>query len=263
MSKYTTELRYICESYANLNQSADYIYINTVLENAWDKVFSFSFPVFDEAYRETLCRKILKYYYTREICAETVGRWKLFLENRMNYIMPKYNKLYTAIIQEVNPLYDFDYTRTYTKTNEGNQENTGETTVNTTDTPRVSTSEQSNVTGQTTGNTSSKYSDTPQGAITGLANDNYLTNATIGTNSGNTTSSENKTVTQNGTNTTEETGSATNTIDVNNTEEYVEHVLGKKGDKSYFQLIKEYSENIIDIDDMIIDDLADLFMGIY
>ena len=61
MSKYTTEVRYICENYASLNQSKGYNDIETILDNSWDKVFDFPFPMFSEEYREDLCKKILRH----------------------------------------------------------------------------------------------------------------------------------------------------------------------------------------------------------
>ena len=87
MSKYTTELRYICEMYAG-GESKGYSDVNKVIQAAIPKVFDFDFPIFDEAYRNVLCTKILKHYYTREIAAETVGLWKLWLDTKMNEIMP-------------------------------------------------------------------------------------------------------------------------------------------------------------------------------
>ena len=104
MSKYTTEVRYICESYVPLNESKGYNDIETVLDNSWDKVFDFPFPIFREDYREDLCKKILRHYYTREICEETVGLWKLRLNSRMNEIMPYYNKLYNSELISIEPL---------------------------------------------------------------------------------------------------------------------------------------------------------------
>lgn len=104
MSKYTTEVRYICENYASLNQSKGYNDIETILDNSWDKVFDFPFPMFSEEYREDLCKKILRHYYTREICEETVGLWKLRLNSRMNEIMPYYNKLYNSELIAIEPL---------------------------------------------------------------------------------------------------------------------------------------------------------------
>ena len=86
MSTYTTEVRYICENYAGEKESVGYDNVQNVLNRSWDKVFDFDFPIFDEEYKPVLCKKILKHYYTREICEETVGLWKLRLDARMNEI---------------------------------------------------------------------------------------------------------------------------------------------------------------------------------
>ena len=122
MSKYTTELRYICEVEAGLSESVGYNGIDSVLTSAAPKVFSFSFPIFDESYRLTLEKKILRHFYTREISEETYGLWKLRLEDKMNLIMPYYNKMYESELLEFNPMYDVDYTK------EGENEGSGDKT---------------------------------------------------------------------------------------------------------------------------------------
>ena len=107
MSKYTTELRYICESYAKEPESVGYDDVAHVINRSWDKVFSFDFPIFDENYREGLCKKIIKHYYTREIAEETVGLWKLRLDAKMNEIMPYFNKLYDSELIAISPLINY------------------------------------------------------------------------------------------------------------------------------------------------------------
>ena len=111
MSKYTTELRYICETSASLTESKGYNDVQEILDESWDKIFSFDFPIFDENYRPVLCKKILKHYYTREICEETVGLWKLRLDARMNEIMPYFNKLYESEALTIDPLVNYRYRR--------------------------------------------------------------------------------------------------------------------------------------------------------
>ena len=113
MSKYTTEVRWICESYYNQNNNDPhgYNFVETILDTAAPLVFSFNFPIFDENYRIPLEKKILRHYYTREICEETVGLWKLRLEDKLNLIMPYYNKLYESELLRFNPLYDVDLRR--------------------------------------------------------------------------------------------------------------------------------------------------------
>ena len=112
MANYTTQIRTICENAANSDERKGYSDINSILTTAAPIVFDFDFPIFDEAYRLPLEKKILKHYYTREISEETVGLWKLRLDTRMNEIMPFYNKLYESELLEFNPFYDVDYTRT-------------------------------------------------------------------------------------------------------------------------------------------------------
>ena len=65
MSKYTTQVRFICETSANLTESTGFNNIEDVLNKSWNKIFS-DFPIFDEQYRPELSKKILKQYYTRE-----------------------------------------------------------------------------------------------------------------------------------------------------------------------------------------------------
>lgn len=110
MSKYTTEVRFICEQAAGLSNSGGYSSIKDTINAAIPKIFDFDFPVFNPSYKNVLCYKILSAYYTREICEETVGLWKLRLDNKLNMIMPYYNKLYELEEMKINPLIDVDYT---------------------------------------------------------------------------------------------------------------------------------------------------------
>lgn len=119
MSKYSTEVRFICESLAGYIEQQGYGSVDDILNTAAPLVFDFDFPIFDEDYRLGLEKKILKHFYTREICAETVGLWKLWLNERMNLIMPYYNKLYESELIEFNPMHDVDLDTTHTKTGEG------------------------------------------------------------------------------------------------------------------------------------------------
>lgn len=119
MSKYTTELRFICETEAGYSENQGYKNVKNVLAQAAPKVFDFDFPIFDEQYRLPLEIKILRHYYTREICEETYGLWKLRLEDRLNNIMPYYNQLYKSELISFNPMYDVDVTRQHKRGNEG------------------------------------------------------------------------------------------------------------------------------------------------
>lgn len=115
MAKYTTLVRSICESKAGLNESVGSNSVDDVLSKSWDKVFTTSCTFFDEDYRSVLCSKILKHYYMREIGAETFGLWQLWMNTRLEEIMPYYNQLYDSAKLEFNPFNDVDLTKDYKK----------------------------------------------------------------------------------------------------------------------------------------------------
>lgn len=259
MSVFTTQVRFICESLAGLKESTGYENIAQVIEGARVKIFSFPYPIYDENYRAVLETKILKHFYTQEIGLETYGLWKLKLDAKMNEIMPYYNQLYESSTHKFNPLYDVDVSRQHTRTNNGKQILDGRV---------VSDSEQDNhimVDGTSensvTRTDTDKYAETPQGGLTDLQNDRYLTNARMTNATDTSKGSSGETTTGNLTiNTSTETN---NNTTINNTEDYIETVTGKQGTGSYSSMIMEYRESLINIDMMIIKELEELFMGIW
>ena len=279
MSKYTTEVRFICEEGAGLDHSEGYKSINQIITDAMPKVFDFEFPIFDETYRPVLERKILKHYYTREIGMETVGMWKHFLDMRLNEIMPYYNKLYESELLQFNPLYDVDLTTDHSgsgtsasKGHKSDAENTHNTrtdnltkiddltridnltrtdnftrtddlteglsatrtdnlleTSDNTRTDNLSKVTQDSGTQGESGSDVNKntrwdiYSDTPQGSLTNVQNETYLTNARkiIDDGTGSTHSSTTtfgKKVTETDTGTVGDSGTVANTGTVQNSE---------------------------------------------
>lgn len=236
MSKYTTQVRFICEATAKLAESSGFNDIEDILNKSWSNIFS-DFPIFDEEYRAELCKKILRHYYTREICCETVGRWKLFLSDKMKNIMPYYNQLYQSELLKIQPLVSVD--RSVTHKGEGNETKTTSSNATNTNNSRTDGSTE----------TWSYYSDTPQGGINGLDTNDYLTNAThnIGTDVTNTT--------VNGATSANETGNGTRN------DMYVDKILGYEGNQS--EMLLKFRETFLNIDMMIINELKDLFFTIY
>lgn len=271
MSKYTTEVRYICEQAAGLEESKGFNDIDTILTACLSNVFNFDFPIFDENYRAVLEKKILKHYYVREICVETVGLWKLFLSTRLNEIMPYYNKLYLSETLEFNPLYDVNLTIDHTVDNRktGNEQGveTMTGTVGDSGSHSTSISDRTVKDIDTTNTSRDKFSETPQGGLTGVENDNYLTSARIITDSGTADETDTYTRTDTGTNGNTRTYNTTDSNVKNNalntTENYIEHVVGKRGNITYSKMIREYREALINIDMMIINELKDLFFGLW
>ena len=115
MAKYTTEVRSICEQKAGLEESKGFNDIDTILDASWDKIFTTHCTIFDEQYRSVICKKILKHYYTREIGLETVGLWMLFMNRKLEEILPYYNQLYNSELIQFNPMHNMDLTKNRSK----------------------------------------------------------------------------------------------------------------------------------------------------
>lgn len=238
MSKYTTELRFVCETYAGCSESQGNSKRSEIVALALPKLFDFDFPLFDENYRSALETKIVNHFYTREIGYETVGRWKMALEVKLNEIMPYYNKLYESELLYINPLYTHDI-----HTKRDNEE--------TRETHQVTSQSNSSTSSQTDVGTNYKlHSDTPQGGLTGVDTEAYLSDAEK--------VKINDTVT--GTATGSENG--TNTVANTNVDDYLQHVYGYMG-YSPSKLLKEYRETFRNIDMEIIKELGTLFMGLW
>ncbi len=311
MAKYTTQVRTICENSAGFRVEQGLGKIDEVLQKSAPVVFNFNFPIFDEEYRLPLEIKILKHYYMREIGEETVGLWKLRLNTKLNEIMPYYNQLYESELIKFNPLYDTDLTTEGNNNSNKNQkenssktnkdeytENTigKDTTTSSKNGKTISESDTSySTSGNTTGTTTNEhndteyelYSDTPQGALTGVDTEQYLTNATKRSKTGGSTDNVNNTTTESGSgsedltvtsnesgnSTTDKTGGKTSgrnitetnthTNDITNTDEYIKTVVGKSGGESYSKRLKEFRETFLNIDLMIIEELQNLFFKLW
>lgn len=234
MSKYTTEVRFICETEAGYTQSKGFNEIDDILNESAPKIFNFDFPIFDENYRLVLEKQILRHYYTREICEETVGLWKLRLCDKLNLIMPKYNEIYKLKLKGINPFMDTDYQTTKETEGSGTKDtnksivsdyvdsetkqmdkrkdvsdDTGKIASTTDETDRTKSDTNSAQGSYTDSNTRwDLFSDTPQGGVNGIdgfsdnvENNGYLTNARKITDSGS------------GSNSSSSTGSTTESVD--------------------------------------------------
>lgn len=247
MSKYTTEVRNICEVNAGLTESKGYNDVEKIITDSRAKIFDFDYPIFDAEYRSVLERKILRHYYTREIGFETVGLWKLKLNMKLNDIMPYYNQLYESELLQFNPLRDVDLTIDHTRDNSG--------------TDSRDTTGTSNNSGSSTSQTDfdsvrwDEYSDTPQGTVGNIENLTYLTNARK--NTADETTETTSSYTDTGRTTGNENG------EFESTEDYLEHIVGKRNGMSYSKMLTEYRETFLNIDLMIIEELSDLFMYLW
>lgn len=247
MSKYTTEVRFICESKSGLEVSGGSGDVDKIIANSWNKIFTSKAPFFDEEYRSVLCQKILKHYYLREICCETVGIWTLWMNTRLEEIMPYYNQLYESAKIKFDPMHDVDLTREHKRTENTDATNNRETNVTSDGTSNRTTSSNEDK--------KDLYSDTPQGALTGVENETYLTNARKITDSVNGSDSGEVN------NTEKNIEGVTSNVDT--TEDYLETLVGKQGTESFSSLLNKFRETFLNIDMMIIDEFSDLFFGLW
>lgn len=243
MSKYTTEVRYICETYAGLEESVGFADVEKVIADSRAKVFDFDYPIFDENYRAALESKILLHYYTQEIGLETVGLWKLKMCAKLNDIMPYYNQLYKSELLTFNPLVDVDLKTQ--RSSSSNNESTGKS-------ESVTANTETNK-GDRNSIAYNLFSDTPQGGLEGVDTETYLSSAGKAKNED---SSE-----------VVNAGSSSNSGTVNNnistTEQYIEYISGKNGGESYAKKLIDFRKSFLNIDMMIIRDLRSLFMYLW
>ena len=255
MSKYTTEVRYICEQANGLKESKGYSDTESIIEGARSTIFNEYWPIFDETYRPVLERKILRHFYFREIGFETSAMWKFKLNATLDEIMPKYNKLYELESYKFNPLWDTDITQDYggeeykvRDTDNVHQDNsTSRSTKSGQDSTRLQSDEWS------------YYSDTPQGSVSRLDDLTYLTNATHDTADNTTTTTYGSVVSNTGnTNGTDNTDESIRT-----TNDYVKKISGKQGTITYGKVVQDYLESLLNVDAMIIAELEPLFMQLW
>lgn len=257
MAHYTTQLRSIIEQINHDHISDDQfpsfddpvLQTDALIENARPYIFSFYYPI-NQNDKQRFEHNFLRHFYTREIGFETYGLWKLKLADEINMIIPKYNKLWEDATKYINTdlLANTDYNviRNYTGTKNSNETNNFNGT-------NVSNGSNVDVMNR---DTVRAYSDTPQGNMDNLLNENYLTNLTHEYDNGSSIRRTNN----NTTNTNNTTNSNGNVNDSHN--EIVRYV-GKNGGMSYAEAILKARETYLNIDLMLCNDMRDLFMLIW
>ena len=188
-------------------------------------VWSFDYPSYykDDAKR-AFEQKVLDHYRFRQIGQETVGRWLHMFRTRVREIMPYYIQLYKSVELMENAGDPFE---AYNLTEEYTETRSGS----------VESSE--NETAEREGER--RFSNTPQGAIENI--DTYMTEAT-----------------KEGDNASKNvTAAATNNDDVH----YTMTRRGNIGVQPLGQEINVYRSALIDVDMKIIQELNDLFLGVY
>ncbi len=199
------------------------ITIKTLIDNNFNFKMD-SYPIFDENYRNTLNQNILYHYYENEIGFETASLFRFYLNQKLNEIMPYYNELYKVQKKLID-------------------ENLLLNNVNLTEQLIGSNKTETSSTSQSSNKGKNLFQDTPQGQIskTDIDNQTWATNLTLNKNDIEDESNA--------------TGSGTN--------EYLKTIIGNNGGKFNIDILNDIKNNLMNIDLMIINELNDLFMGIF
>ena len=187
--------------------------------------FEYDFYTDDINIRKKFEQKFIDRYRFHEIGFETVGRFKHYLKASLNEIAPYYRQLYESELRcnDIDFMLNKDYTETFIKN---------------IDSLSKSTETQN-----------SNYNDlTNESNISDGVSDVELTKGNLTSVTGNENTS-----TSNGTGTSENTQN----------ENYTLTGQGNIGITSSAELLQKWREVMINIDQLILDDLADLFMSIY
>lgn len=90
LSKYTITIKDIVNSYYDGTS----LKVDDKLDEVRGYIFDFNYPVLDDTTKRRIEIAILKHYYYREIAFESIGMFKIKLNDRLNLIMSRYNALY-------------------------------------------------------------------------------------------------------------------------------------------------------------------------
>lgn len=229
--------------------------IQEMENNPLTPLFNFDYPFYidDAEQRKTFERKFIEHYYFDEIGAETFSRWEHQLKSRLTMKMPYWSQLYETELRakEIDFMLNKDLVETFVREVEGTDKS-----------KRVGASDQTNNStskGDSTGssNSNSKQSNIENGLGSVSLTDGYLT----GVDGAEQSSKATQKVDTNSTTTSNI--NEDNTTSHNQQEKTEFTSKGNIGVTSSSELLEKWRKVLINIDEMIIEDCKDLFMGVY
>lgn len=195
----------------------------TLLQDEKFKLFDFNYNFYDEQHKQEFEEKFINYYMFNEIGFETVKRFKHYLKEKLNRIAPYYNQLYKTELRCLEGDIDFMLNKDLHETINVKDKNSSNSKTN------------------ATSNTISKESYLDNG------------NASLELTEGNLT----------GLNSSDGNGITESNMSGQN-EQLTELISkGNIGVTSSAELLKQWRQVLINIDEMIIEECRDLFMMIY
>lgn len=236
---YTTQFKTIIESlafdYWDDREEFETAKLSEKIEVGRQLFFNedFIYPIWGEtdgnknlADRKTLETLIIRHYYMHSIGFETIGLFKFHMETKLQEIMPYYIELYETQFSklDVSPFINYKLHDEWVRRNEGTSK--GETSANS----------------KTDTTSRTLASDTPQAALLPELDYANSLNDINAENTGNATSND--------------------TTDINSVEDYVRNVEGLVG-KSYTDIVNDLRTLILNINLLIVKELADCFFGLF
>lgn len=227
--------------------------ISEVITDAAPLFFNFNFPFYDETKRAEFEQNFLRHFYMREIGLETIDYFMLRLEDKLNTIMPYYNKLLLANAKEYDPFYTEIIDENITRVRSGKTSGTDTTATSGSSTTK-GTSANTTVSSADDNN---QQSDLPQGSLANFNDNSYMSSAGKGHTESNTT--VNGTDETTGTNSGSSNATRAETSEGNETEKRTANNV--RGNQS--EMLRMYYEAQRNIIDNIYNDCEDLYMGLW
>lgn len=256
MSRYTMTIQQICNSLKTDEDTT----LSAIIDRARAQIFDFDYPFYEPLKKADFERAFLRRFFIREIGYETYGLWKLMLQDWLTVEMPYYNKLLTAMELQFNPLHDVDITKTRTYAESGETDGTSSVTGSASREESDSTSESK--TESATNAETLRLNRTPQGSLSNVENNRYLTEANINNRSN--AVAANGSIEKGVEESSESESSGESHSENSKIGNETERITGKQGAGSYSAMLIEYQKAMIDIDNLIYAEMdKKLFMQIF
>lgn len=233
--------------YNHIDDAVFTIQLGELVDNGFDLGLA-SYPIFDEEYRVGLNDKIIDHYWFREIGVETPALFRRFLNRKMNEIMPYYNQLYNSALLEFDPLSN------YKLSTEGRSSGSSDSNRDYERIEQATTNASSTSDSNSDSTSRALVSSTPQMQLSG--NEDYATSVTDSTSN---TKSKGGGTQLSVADSTSKDGTKSSS---KNVDSYSNLVSGISGITSSSALM-QFRETFLNIDMLVIEDLGELFMGLY
>lgn len=213
----------------------------------------YPFYVDDDDAKKEFEQKFYDYYFDREIGFETVERYLMKMKGYLRLKMPYYQLMYETILRTKNIefMLNKDLRETFIREVDSENQTTGTTSG------QQNASSSNSVSQNGTSNNTHKESSIQDGVSVASLTDGYLTGASgdNGTSTSTGTSQSSDSLTSKGTSTQTDNGKTLEKTELLS--------QGNIGITSSAQLLREWRDVLLDMDELIIKDLEFLFMRIY